>query len=258
MHESPPFEHPKAPLLEHLHELKRRLIYSVAILLIAFLISYHYAEAIYGFLLKPLAAAYGTEGHRRLIYTGLSEAFFTYVKLACFSAFFIAFPVIASQFYMFLAPGLYKNEKKLLLPYLVATPLLFMMGAALVYYFIFPLAWKFFLGFETSGSSTNMPIQLEARVSEYLSLVMHLIIAFGVAFQLPVILTLLTRLEFISTEALVKKRRYAIVIIFIIAAILTPPDILSMVGLAVPMLLLYELSIIACRGIEKKRVAMTE
>ena len=175
----------KRPLLEHLIELRRRLIYSVVALLLAFIGCYFVAEQIYAFLVQPLADVLEGQEGRRLIYTGLTEAFFTYLKVAFFAALCISFPIIAAQLWIFVAPGLYRNEKLAFLPFLILTPLLFFAGAALVYYFIFPLAWKFFLSFETVGGATALPIQLEAKVNEYLSLVMKLIFAFGLSFQLP-------------------------------------------------------------------------
>lgn len=245
------------PLMEHLIEFKNRLVVSLIALFVAFLFCYYFATDIYEFLVRPLAQVMAEQGggNRRLIFTALHEAFFTYLKVSFFAAMFLAFPVIATQFWRFLAPGLYKNEKGALAPYLVLSPVLFFMGGALVYYFIFPLAWKFFLGFETPGGEGALPIQLEAKVNEYLALVMKLIFAFGISFQLPLVLTLLARVGVCTSRGLAAKRKYAVIMTFVFAALMTPPDLISQIGLAIPILILYEISIIAVARVEKKRGA---
>lgn len=245
-----PPELPKQPLIAHLIEFRRRVGYCLASFMICSLVAYHFAADIYAFLVQPLADAFPNPEHRRLIYTGLAEAFLAYLKLAVFAGFFGSFPIIAAQIYLFLAPGLYKSERKTLLPYLVAAPSLFVTGAAFVYYFIFPAAWRFFLGFESSGAEGGLPIQLETRVGDYLNLVMHLILAFGLSFQLPVVLVLLVKSGVLPVEKLKKGRRYAIVLIVIVAAILTPPDIFSQIALSAPLYLLYEISILICRKVK--------
>ena len=244
----------KSSFIEHLTELRSRLLKSIIYLFIFFLISYFFAENIYNFLLSPYAEAVKeNELDRRMIFTALHETFITYLKVAFFAAMFITSPIILTQIWKFVAPGLYKDERKALLPYLIATPTLFLFGGMLVYYLIMPLAIKFFLSFEVTAQIGSLPIQLEAKVNEYLSLIMRLIFAFGISFQLPVLLSLLARVGFIDSQYLQKRRKYVIVIIFAVAAILTPPDPITQIGLGIPLLILYELSILSVKIIEKKK-----
>ena len=239
--------------VDHLTELRSRLVKSFIYLFICFIVSYFFAENIYRFLVEPYAEAVKDDpNNRRLIFTALHETFITYLKVAFFTAIFVTSPIILTQIWKFIAPGLYKNEKKALLPYLVATPTLFLLGGMLVYYLVMPLAIKFFLSFETSAQVTSLPIQLEAKVNEYLSLIMRLIFAFGISFQLPVLLSLLARVGFIDSEFLKTRRKYVVVIIFAVAAILTPPDPITQIGLGIPLLILYELSILSVKIVERK------
>ncbi len=243
----------KAPLMEHLVELRQRLVRAIIAIAIAFVVCFYFADDIFNLLIIPYERAAGEEREIRLIYTAPQEYFFTQMKLALFGALFLAFPIIANQIYKFVAPGLYKNERQVFLPYLVATPVLFTMGAALVYFIIMPLALGFFLSLEQGPGEGRAIIELLPKVNEYLSLIMTLLFAFGLVFQLPVVLTLLARAGIVDAEGLRRKRKYAVVMAFIGAAVLTPPDPISQLGLAVPTLLLYELSIQAVRLVEKRR-----
>ena len=250
----------KAPLISHIIELRDRLKWAVLFFFLAFCFCYYFANVIYDFLVDPLYKIYLKNGveNPRMIYTALTEAFFTYLKVSFYGALFISFPVLAMQIYKFAAPGLYKNEKKAFLPFLIATPILFGLGAALVYYFIFPLAWNFFLGFQTSTAEAGMAIELEAKVNEYLSLVLKLMFAFGLAFQIPVALTLLARAGLVTSSQLKKKRKYAIVIAFVVAAILTPPDLISQIGLGIPIIILFEISIYLAVIFENRKTKKSE
>lgn len=240
-------------ITDHLKELRNRLLKSIIFLFIGFIFCYIFADKIYSFLLDPYVQAVKNDPiERRMIFTALHETFLTYLKLAFFSSFCLTFPIILIQIWKFIAPGLYKDEKLALMPFLIATPVLFILGGMLVYYLIMPLAIKFFLSFETTATISGLPIQLEAKVNEYLSLVTKLIFAFGLSFQLPVLLTLLGKVGFLNSHSLKKRRKYVIVMIFATAAILTPPDPITQIGLALPLLLLYELSIITVKFVEKK------
>jgi sec-independent protein translocase protein TatC len=241
------------PLLEHLVELRRRLLWAAVAFFLAFLVCYYFSGRIYSFLAAPLAHVLVRHGGNvAMIFTSLTEGFFTNIRVAFFGAAFFSFPVVASQIWLFVAPGLYRSEKRALLPFLVATPLLFLLGAALAYYVVFPLAFTFFVSFATPHGAAGLPIEVMPKVSEYLDLVMKLVFAFGVAFELPVALSLMAKVGIISSRGLVKVRRYAWVGMFVIAAILAPPDVITQCTLALPLIALYEASIIAARMVEPK------
>ncbi|MGB8366006.1 MAG: twin-arginine translocase subunit TatC [Rhizomicrobium sp.] len=243
----------KAPLLEHLVELRKRLIWSIVSFVVAFLLCFVFAKQIYAFLTEPLAQALAGQPNHHLIYTALYETFFTYVKVGMFAGLCLSFPLIAAQIWMFVAPGLYRHERRAFLPFLMATPVLFMTGAAFVYYIMLPFAIRFFVGYETPGGHGTLGIELQAKVSEYLDFVMTLIFAFGLCFQMPVLLSLLGRVGIVTSSQLRSMRRYAIVGIFAVAAVMTPPDIFSMLSLAIPLVGLYEISILCVMLIERQR-----
>ncbi|HXL99692.1 MAG TPA: twin-arginine translocase subunit TatC [Rhizomicrobium sp.] len=243
----------KAPLLDHLIELRKRLIWSIVTFVACFLLCFAFAKPIYAFLTEPLAHALAGQKNAHLIYTALYETFFTYVKVGMFAGLCLAFPIIAGQIWLFVAPGLYRNERRAFLPFLLATPVLFLIGAAFVFYVMLPFAIKFFVGYETPGGHGTLGIELQAKVSEYLDFVTTLIFAFGLTFQLPVLLSLMGRVGLVSAAQLRSMQRYAILGIVVLAAIVTPPDVFSMLSLMVPLIFLYEVSIWCVKLIERNR-----
>ncbi|MBD3585210.1 twin-arginine translocase subunit TatC [Salinimonas sp. HHU 13199] len=246
-----------APLLTHLIELRTRLLYCLAFFIAMFALGYYFSADIYNFLQQPLLEQFGPGSQRRMIYTGLQEAFLTYLKLAFFTALFFSIPLILIQIWRFLAPGMYEQERKSFMPLFLMTPVLFIAGAALAFYLVMPMAWQFFMSFETNGAADVIRVELEAKVSEYLSLVIKLILAFGLSFELPVLLLVLAKAGLVTSQTLKHYRRHAIVMIFLVAAFITPPDLISQVALGTPIMLLYEASIYLV-SLTQKRAAKNE